>query len=69
MRTTVTLDDKLIADAKEYSGIQETPALLKAALTLLIQHEAAERLIRLGGSDPNATASPRRRPGVRRPKK
>lgn len=62
MRTTVTLDDKLVAEAKEYSGIEETPALLKAALALLIQHEAAQRLIRLGGSDPDLVLPPRRRP-------
>ncbi len=62
MRTTVTLDDELVATAKEYSGIEERSELLRAALKALIQREAALRLIALGGSDPNASAAPRRRP-------
>jgi Arc/MetJ family transcription regulator len=62
MRTTVTLDDELLAKAREYTGIQETSALLREALTRLIQREAARRLALMGGIDPNATAAPRRRP-------
>ncbi len=61
MRTTVTLDDELIADAKELTGIQETPALLKAALTALVQREAAHALSRLGGTMPGLKRIPRRR--------
>lgn len=61
VRTTVTLDDKLIADAKYYTGIEETPALLKAALTALIQREAANALARLGGTMPDLKRTPRRR--------
>jgi Arc/MetJ family transcription regulator len=62
MRTTVTLDDELVAKAREYTGIQETSALLREALTRLIQREAARRLALMGGIDPNAKAAPRRRP-------
>ncbi len=62
MRTTVTLDDKLLADAKSYTGIQETATLLRMGLTSLVQREAARRLARLGGSDPNASVPPRERP-------
>lgn len=62
MRTTVTLDDALVADAKEYTGIEETSALLRHALTKLVQYEAGQRLIALGGSDPDAWAAPRRKP-------
>ena len=61
MRTTITVDDKLLSDAKEFTGITETSSVIKKALTLLVQHEAAERLIMLGGSEPNAKAPPRRR--------
>ncbi|MGK6317507.1 type II toxin-antitoxin system VapB family antitoxin [Neorhizobium sp. DT-125] len=61
MRTTVTLDDELIARAEEVTGITEKSVLLKKALTLLIQHEAAQRLIKLGGSAPDLEAPPRRR--------
>ena len=62
MRTTVTIDDELIADAKELTGIQETPALIKAALTLMVQREAARALSRLGGTMPDLKKIPRRRP-------
>lgn len=61
MRTTVTLDDELVERARSYTGLTETSALIRAALTALIQREAAQRMIKLGGSDPAATAAPRRR--------
>lgn len=59
MRTTVTLDDDLVERAEKLTGIQERPALLREALKALIAREAALRLARLGGSDPQATAAPR----------
>ncbi len=62
MRTTITLDDELVADLREGLGIRETSALIRQALVELRQRLAAERLIALGGSDPQATAAPRRRP-------
>ena len=62
MRTTVSLDDDLVAKATAYTGLKEKSALLREALTALVQREAARRLARLGGSDPQATAAPRRRP-------
>ena len=61
MRTTVTLDDELLADAKEMTGIAETRQLLDEALRGLIAREAARRLARLGGSVPGLKATPRRR--------
>ena len=61
MRTTITIDDELLADAEEYSGIKERSALVREALKALIAREAGRRLIRLGGSDPDATAGSRRR--------
>jgi Arc/MetJ family transcription regulator len=65
MRTTVTLDDDLIAAAQEYTGLTEKSALIRAALTALIEREAARRLARLGGSDPGIKSVPRRRSVVR----
>lgn len=62
MRTTVTLDDELVAKARRYTEIQETSALLNKALKTLVELEASRRLALLGGSDPTATAAPRRRP-------
>ncbi|MCA0436516.1 MAG: type II toxin-antitoxin system VapB family antitoxin [Austwickia sp.] len=61
MRTTVTLDDELVAKAAEMSGIAERATLIRSGLEALIAQESAKRLIRLGGSDEKAEASPRRR--------
>lgn len=62
MRTTVTLDDELVATAQEYTGITEKSALMREALQKLVQREAARRLALLGGSQPNLKQIPRRRP-------
>jgi len=61
MRTTLTLDDELLARATELTGISEKSALVREALTALIQREAARRLALLGGSEPNLRNIPRRR--------
>jgi Arc/MetJ family transcription regulator len=52
MRTTITIDDKLLANAKASTGIAETPALVRKALEALVQREAARRLAKLGGTMP-----------------
>ncbi|GAA4315295.1 MAG: DUF2191 domain-containing protein [Actinobacteria bacterium] len=62
MRTTVTLDDDLVARAQELSGVSERSALLRESLELLVRIESGRRLAALGGSDPHAQAGPRRRP-------
>ena len=61
MRTTISLDDDLIADAEAYTGIKEKSALIREALKALVQREAARRLALLGGSQPDLVAAPRRR--------
>jgi Arc/MetJ family transcription regulator len=61
MRTTITLDDELLAKAHEMTGVAERSTLIHNGLRLLIQREAARRLILLGGSDPTASIPPRRR--------
>jgi hypothetical protein len=61
MRTTVNLDDKLLARAKFLTGIQDTAPLLKAALASIIHQEASRQLARLGGSQPDMQDIPRRR--------
>jgi Arc/MetJ family transcription regulator len=61
MRTTLALDDDLVATAQPYTGIKEKSALVHEGLKALIEREAARRLARLGGSEPEATAAPRRR--------
>ena len=62
MRTTVTLDPDVIEDLREGLGIAETGVLIRRALVEMRQRLAADRLIALGGSDPDAWAAPRRRP-------
>ena len=66
MRTTVTIDDELLARAAELTGITERSALLRDGLETLIRVESAKRLAALGGSDSDATAAPRRRDSARR---
>ena len=62
MRTTLALDDELVAKAQALTGLTEKSSLVREALTALIQRESARRLARLGGSEPGASAAPRRRP-------
>jgi Arc/MetJ family transcription regulator len=61
MRTTIVLDDELLAQAQAFTGLRERTALVREALKALIEREAARRLARLGGSEPDLTAAPRRR--------
>jgi Arc/MetJ family transcription regulator len=61
MRTTVTIDDELLAKAAELTGVKENVALLRQGLQTLIRVESARRLAALGGTDPGAEAAPRRR--------
>jgi Arc/MetJ family transcription regulator len=61
MRTTVALDDELVAQAQALTGINEKSRLLLEALRALIARESARRLARLGGSAPDIGPAPRRR--------
>jgi Arc/MetJ family transcription regulator len=61
MRTTLVLDDELLARARELTGIEEKSALVRAALKALVERESARRLARLGGSEPDLKAPRRRR--------
>ncbi len=65
MRTTLALDDDLIAEAQRLTGTKEKSALVRQALRALIERESARRLARLGGSEPALTEVPRRRPDPR----
>jgi Arc/MetJ family transcription regulator len=61
MRTTLNLDEELLRQAQEYTGIQEKTALIHAALRDLISREAGKRLAALGGSMPDFRSGRRRR--------
>jgi len=62
MRTTLALDDELLAKAQALTGLTEKSALVREALKALIGRESARRLARLGGSEPELAIAPRRRP-------
>ncbi|MDQ3766742.1 MAG: type II toxin-antitoxin system VapB family antitoxin [Actinomycetota bacterium] len=61
MRTTLALDDELVAEAQRLTGTSEKSALVREALRALIQRESARRLARLGGREPGLNEVPRRR--------
>lgn len=52
MRTTIALDDDLLAKAEALTGVSEKTALVREALRALIQRESAKRLALLGGLNP-----------------
>lgn len=64
MRTTVNVDDELLARAKELTGISETASLVRYAVERLVEHEAARRLARLGGTMPDLDVPERQRRDV-----
>jgi Arc/MetJ family transcription regulator len=65
MRTTLALDDDLLAEAQRLTGTTEKTALVREALGALIERESARRLARLGGSEPDLDDAPRRRSAPR----
>ena len=66
MRTTLNIDDTLLAEAARITGIREKTSLVRAGLEALIARAATRRLAALGGSDPGARPGPRRRSTARR---
>jgi Arc/MetJ family transcription regulator len=62
MRTTLNIDDELLAEAQRITGVSEKVALVREGLRALIERESARRLARLGGSEPQLKTIPRRRP-------
>lgn len=63
MRTTVNIDEDLLAKAIQLTGPMDRTAVLSEGLKALIERESARRLARLGGSQPALKAAPRRRSG------
>ena len=61
MRTTLNIDDELLAKAAELTGIKEKTSLVKFGLEALIARESAKRLAALGGTEKNLGTIPRRR--------
>ena len=63
MRTTLNIDDQLLAEARRVSGLQKNTMLVREGLRALIERESARRLARLGGVEPELKPVPRRRSG------
>jgi Arc/MetJ family transcription regulator len=63
MRTTLNIDDALLKDAQRLTGIAEKTLLVREGLKALIERESARRLARLGATEPQLKAVPRRRSG------
>ena len=61
MRTTLIIDDALLARAQELSGLREKTAVLHAGLQALIARESSRRLAALGGTERRLKPIPRRR--------
>lgn len=63
MRTTLNIDDALLASAMEFSGVKERGTIMRMALEEFVQRRAELRLASIKGSMPNfgAVAVPRRR--------
>jgi len=67
MRTTLILDDELLAKAADLSGIEGKTAVVHAGLHALVAQESAKRLAALGGTE-KALRSVRRRRSTEPPK-
>ena len=68
MRTTLTLDDSLFADALALADPgMDKAELLRECVKAFIQRQAALRLAALGGAAPEIEVVPRRRAGADKP--
>jgi len=66
MRTTLDIDDALLAQAPWITGVHQKPQLIHRGLRSLVHREAARRLAALGGTMSGLNESPHRRPtGIR----
>jgi Arc/MetJ family transcription regulator len=61
MRSTLNIDDDLLAEAGRLTGIKEKTALVRAGLEALIAREISRRLAALGGTQPDFESAPRQR--------
>ena len=65
MRTTINIDDDLLAKAARLAGPLDRSAMVREGLKALIERESAKRLARLGGTQRNLKAAPRRRSEIK----
>lgn len=60
MKATITIDDRLWERAQEYAGDRGDADIVNTALRAYVEREAARRLARLGGSQPDLMVPSRR---------
>lgn len=65
MNKTLDIDQKTLRDAREACGASSDAETVRLGLEALIRQAAYERLRRLGGSEPDAIETPRRRSSPR----
>ena len=65
VRTTINIDDDLLAKVAKLTGRLDRSAMVHEGLKALIERESAKRLARLGGTQPNLKAAPRRRQEIK----
>lgn len=63
MRTTLNIDDALLARASRLTGIREKTALVRLGLESIVSRESSKRLAALGGTEKALSPVPRRRHG------
>ena len=61
MRTTLNIDDQMLKNASELTGVKEKTSLVRLGLESLIARESAKRLAELGGTEKSLRPIPRRR--------
>jgi Arc/MetJ family transcription regulator len=61
MRTTLNIEDDLIAKASKMTGIKEKTRLVRLGLESLIARESGKRLAKLGGTEKQLKPIRRRR--------
>lgn len=64
MRTTLNIDDDLLEQASQLSGLREKTAVVREGLRALIERESARRLAKLSATEPQVESIPRRRRSV-----
>lgn len=60
MRTTLNIDDELLAQAQNITNITSKSELIRKALKALVERESARQLAKLGGSQPDLMPITRR---------
>ncbi len=61
MRTTLNIDDGILAQASQLTGVEQKASLVRMGLEARVARYSARCLVALGGSEPGAKRIPRRR--------